>query len=207
MNDSRPVLPEADQSRIEQWIHELDQFNATPGEGVTRQQLGYDPDSVVLPDSGTPAEEWNARLYLRREMEALGLQVEMDCMGDLLGTLPGSEPDLAPVWTGSHFDTVLHGGSFDGAAGVVTALEAVRRIIASGAPRKRNLTVVAYSAEEPARFGIGCIGSAPFPPSGPAAHGPFPGHRGFGFSPDPAAGRFPQLNIFPRFFRSSGEFC
>lgn len=145
MNDFHPILPEADQSRIEQWIHELDQFNATPGEGVTRQYL--------------TDEEWNARLYLRREMEALGLQVEMDCMGDLLGTLPGSQPDLSPVWTGSHFDTVLHGGSFDGAAGVVTALEAVRRIIASGAPRKRDLTVVAYSAEEPARFGIGCIGS------------------------------------------------
>ena len=55
--------------------------------------------------------------------------------------------------------------------------------------------------------GIGCIGAASFPPSWPASHGPLPGHRGFGFSPDPVAGRFPQLNIFPRFFRSSGEFC
>lgn len=71
MNDSRPILPEADQARIEQWIHELDQFNATPGEGVTRQYL--------------TDEEWNARLYLRREMEALGLQVEMDCMGRSAG--------------------------------------------------------------------------------------------------------------------------
>lgn len=83
----------------------------------------------------------------------------MDCMGNLIGTLPGTEPELAPVWTGSHFDTVLHGGRFDGVAGVVAGMEALKLIADSGAAHRRNLACVAYAAEEPARFGIGCIGS------------------------------------------------
>lgn len=128
-----------------EWIEAIDQFNDTPGEGTTRQYL-------------TDAD-WAARRYLLGEMERLGLQVEMDCMGSLFGTLPGTEPDLAPVWTGSHFDTVLHGGRFDGVAGLAAGLEALRVIAASKAPHRRPLTVVAYAGEEPARFGIGCIGS------------------------------------------------
>ena len=137
--------PEADQARIERWIGEIDRYNATPGNGTTRQYL--------------TDEDCAARDYLRGEMEKLGLAVEMDCMGNLIATLPGTEPELAPVWTGSHFDTVLHGGRFDGVAGVVTGMEALRLIAQAGVPHRRSLCCVAYAAEEPARFGIGCIGS------------------------------------------------
>ncbi len=135
----------ADEARIKQWIDEIDQFNDTPGEGTTRWYL--------------TDTEWNARLYLAEEMKKLGLDVRMDCMGDLFATLPGTDRSLAPVWTGSHYDTVLHGGKFDGVAGVVAGLEAVRIIRESGIAHKRDITVVAYSAEETARFGIGCLGS------------------------------------------------
>ena len=113
-----PIKLEADQRRIERWIEEIDQYNATPGNGTTRQYL--------------TDVEWEARMYLRGEMERIGLVVEMDCMGNLIGTLPGTEPELAPVWTGSHFDTVLHGGRFDGVAGVVAGMEALKLIADSG---------------------------------------------------------------------------
>ena len=139
------ALPAADEGRIRRWIEEIDQFNDTPGQGTTRQYL--------------TEVEWEARRYLRREMEALGLQVKMDCVGNLFGTLPGADPALAPVWTGSHYDTVLHGGRFDGVAGVAAGMEALGMLSASGVPRRRSVTVAAYSAEESARFGIGCIGS------------------------------------------------
>ncbi len=135
----------ADETRISRWIDEIDRFNDTPGEGTTRQYL--------------TDTEWNARMYLMEEMTRLGLEVRMDCMGDLFGTLPGTDRSLAPVWTGSHYDTVLHGGKFDGVAGVVAGLESLRVIKESGAAHKRDITVVAYSAEETARFGIGCLGS------------------------------------------------
>ena len=155
-----PIKLEADQRRIEHWIEEIDQYNATPGNGTTRQYL--------------TDVEWEARMYLRGEMERIGLVVEMDCMGNLIGTLPGTEPELAPVWTGSHFDTVLHGGRFDGVAGVVAGMEALKLIADSGAAHRRNLACVAYAAEEPARFGIGCIGSRSRPEDDPCAGRPVP---------------------------------
>lgn len=144
-NTAPPALPPASRERIERWIAEIDRYNATPGDGTTRQYL--------------TDVEWEARRYICREMEQIGLTVEMDCVGNLIGTLPGTDPELAPVWTGSHFDTVLHGGRFDGVAGVVTGMEALKMIADSGVPHRRNLSCVAYAAEEPARFGIGCIGS------------------------------------------------
>ena len=138
-------MPEADESRILRWIQEIDRFNCTPGNGTTRQYLTN--------------EDRDCRSYLKEEFEALGLIVHEDCIGNLYGTLPGTDPSLAPVWTGSHFDTVLNGGKFDGVAGVVAGMEALRLIREQEVPHKRDLTVVAYASEEPARFGIGCIGS------------------------------------------------
>ena len=139
------VLPQADALRLERWIAEIDRYNDTVGDGTTRHYM--------------TATECACREYIRDEMEKLGLRVEVDCMGNVYGTLAGTEPDLAPVWTGSHFDTVLHGGRFDGVAGVVTGMEALHLVASSGAAHRRDLTVIAYGGEEPARFGIGCIGS------------------------------------------------
>ncbi|MBA9084601.1 acetylornithine deacetylase/succinyl-diaminopimelate desuccinylase-like protein [Fontibacillus solani] len=87
----------------------------------------------------------------------LGLSVREDAIGNIFGTLAGTEPELPAVWTGSHIDTVLHAGMFDGMAGVVAGLEAVRMIQASGASFKRNIEVIVYTSEEPTRFGLGCL--------------------------------------------------
>lgn len=135
----------ADTRRIQTWIEALTQFNATPGAGNTRQLF-------------TP-EDMAARRYIIGEMEALGLEVTQDCIGNLYAVCQGTEPDAPPVWSGSHLDTVYQGGSFDGISGVVCAMEAVRMIKKAGIPHKRNLAVTVFSGEEPARFGMGCIGS------------------------------------------------
>ena len=57
-------------------------------------------------------------------MAEAGLSVEVDPAGNLIGRLPGSDPSLAEVWTGSHLDTPPDGGMFDGALGVVAGLDA-----------------------------------------------------------------------------------
>jgi acetylornithine deacetylase/succinyl-diaminopimelate desuccinylase-like protein len=79
-----------------------------------------------------------------------GLEVEVDRHGNLFGHAkgsgPGSGPGARPVWTGSHLDTVPRGGRFDGALGVVAAIEAVERA-GTG-------SVVVFRGEE-----VGCIGS------------------------------------------------
>jgi acetylornithine deacetylase/succinyl-diaminopimelate desuccinylase-like protein len=75
-------------------------------------------------------------------MTEAGLEVETDAAGNLLGR-SGERPD---VWVGSHLDTVPQGGRFDGALGVVAAIEAVE---SAGVG-----TAVAFRGEE-----VGCVGS------------------------------------------------
>ena len=79
-------------------------------------------------------------------LEEAGLTVEVDHDGNLFGHVQGSDPGTRPVWVGSHLDTVPVGGKFDGALGVVTAIEAVERAGFG--------SVVAFRGEE-----VGCIGS------------------------------------------------
>jgi allantoate deiminase len=92
-------------------------------------------------------------------MRAAGLEVTRDRAGNLYGRRAGIEPDAPEVWSGSHLDTVPSGGRFDGALGVVAAVEALRRIGASGEALRRTLTAVAFRDEEGWRFGHGFFGS------------------------------------------------
>ena len=135
----------AEKSNLEKWIEELDQFNQTPGNGTTRPVF-------------TP-EDMDARGYVRELMTSVGLDVTEDNIGNLFGTLPGLDPSLDPVWTGSHIDTVPNGGKYDGIAGVFAGIEALRMIKESGASHKRDISVNVYSGEEMSRFGVCCMGS------------------------------------------------
>ena len=99
---------------------------------------------------GYSAAEDQAHELVAGWMEAEGLAVERDAAGNLLGRLPGRRPELPEVWTGSHLDTVPEGGRFDGALGVLAALDAV----ATAALGERTLAAVAFRDEE-----RGCSGS------------------------------------------------
>lgn len=91
-------------------------------------------------------------------MREVGLEVEVDRAGNLIGRVRGSAPDLPEVWSGSHLDTPPDGGAFDGALGVLAALDAAAAIGASGGAR-RTVAVVAFRLEEGPRFGRGVFGS------------------------------------------------
>ena len=64
--------------------------------------------------------------YIKGVMEDCGLTVHEDGVGNVIGTLTGTEPGLAKILSGSHLDTVRCAGAFDGIAGVVCAAEAAR---------------------------------------------------------------------------------
>lgn len=130
---------------IAKGLNTLNTFNSTEGNGTTR---------VLFTD-----EEVKAREYIKSLMQECGLTVTEDAIGNIFGTLEGTDPTLSPVWSGSHIDTVLNAGMFDGMAGVISAIEALRAIKESGLEHKRNLTAIVYTSEEPTRFGISCIGS------------------------------------------------
>jgi hydantoinase/carbamoylase family amidase len=102
--------------------------------------------------------EQRAYEQARDWMLEAGLEVSFDAGGNLWGRLPGRDPALAEVWSGSHLDTPPDGGRFDGALGVVSALDAAEAIRLGGGA-ERTLAVVAFRLEEGPRFGIGCFGS------------------------------------------------
>lgn len=96
--------------------------------------------------------------YVSALMSDAGLQVRLDAAGNLYGAWLGSEPDAPRVLTGSHFDTTLNAGRYDGVIGVLGAIEAVRGLRARGHVPRRTIEVIGFAGEEP-RFGAGCIGS------------------------------------------------
>src|SRR5512139_2138905 len=87
-------------------------------------RIGRDPAGAVNRPSFSAAD-LEARAWLRSRIEAAGLAYRQDGAGNQFGRLDGQG---RTVMTGSHIDTVLHGGMFDGAAGVLAALECLRRI-------------------------------------------------------------------------------
>lgn len=103
-----------------------------------------------------------AREYLIDALEAAGMTVRIDPVGNIAGrwTPDSVEPDTPAIALGSHLDSVPRGGIFDGPLGVYAGLEAVRAIRASDRSVNRPLEVVSFTEEEGARFGIGTLGSS-----------------------------------------------
>ncbi len=92
-------------------------------------------------------------------MEA-GLEVRVDRIGNVYGRRPGTRPGAAPVLSGSHIDSVPTGGAFDGALGVLGALECVRAMNEVGWRTGHPVEIAFFTDEEGARFGTDMLGSA-----------------------------------------------
>lgn len=97
-----------------------------------------------------------ARAWLAGRMAAAGLDVHGDAAGNLVGRRAGAEA-LPPIVLGSHVDTVRGGGRFDGALGVLAAIEVVRAL--SAEPLRHPIEVVDFVAEEPTDYGPSTVGS------------------------------------------------
>jgi hydantoinase/carbamoylase family amidase len=91
-------------------------------------------------------------------MRDAGLETRLDAAGNLFGRWEGSDAGTPRVLTGSHVDTTLNAGAYDGVLGVLGAIEAVHLLRAHGFAPRRSIEVVAWAGEEP-RFGTGCVGS------------------------------------------------
>ena len=125
--------------RIRTQLEELSAFTATPGNGVTRFPFTQ--------------EARKASDYLKTRMEEVGLTVRMDNSGSVIGRLEGQVPDT--VMIGSHLDSVQFGGAYDGIAGVVGAIEAVRQMAESNEKPFYSIEVIATNDEEGSRFKSG----------------------------------------------------
>jgi hydantoinase/carbamoylase family amidase len=132
-------------TRLDDAIAELAAYNDDPDSGGLTREV-YTPTYAAALDRVTG---W---------MRELGLAVRLDAVGNLFGRWEGTEPGAARVLTGSHVDTTLNAGRYDGVVGVLGAIEAVRRLRAEGVTLRRPVELVAWAGEEP-RFGTGCVGS------------------------------------------------
>ena len=129
-------------------IERLAAFNDDPAAGgITRE--------VFTPTYAAATEQ------VAEAMRLAGLSVRTDAFGNLRGRWPGADPGAPAVLTGSHFDTTLNAGRYDGVVGVLGAIAAVRRLRDAGFAPARSIEVIGFAGEEP-RFGSGCIGSRAF---------------------------------------------
>jgi N-carbamoyl-L-amino-acid hydrolase len=130
--------------RLMEQVGELASIGAIEGGGVCR---------IALTDADRQGRDW-----LVRRMQALGLAVRIDRIGNLFGIRAG-RTDAAPVMTGSHIDTVATGGRYDGAYGVLAGLEVVRWLNERRIVLDRPLVVAAFTNEEGVRFQPDMMGS------------------------------------------------
>lgn len=121
--------------------------------------IGADERGGISRFAWTP-ELARANDWLAGRLAALGLQAEVDPAGNVLGRWQAGEGK--PVLVGSHLDTVPCGGRYDGALGVLAALDAIRRLRADGVEPRRPVWLVSFNDEEGGRFQTGMLGSRAF---------------------------------------------
>src|SRR5216117_1084928 len=131
--------------RLRRDIDNLARFTRGPGPGVTRLTFSE--------------EDRAARAYLRDQMEAIGLRVVELPPGIMIGRLESTTAGGPAVMAGSHIDSVLQGGRFDGIVGVAGALEVARVLVDNQVPIRNPYEVVILPEEEGTSFGAVLTGS------------------------------------------------
>lgn len=127
---------------------QMAELGAIPGNGVNRQALS--------------AEDIAARHLLLSWAEPRGYSVAVDDIANLYVRRAGTDPDAAPVLTGSHMDSQPSGGRFDGIYGVLAGLEVLDALDDAGLQTRHPIEVVAWTNEEGSRFAPGAMGSQVF---------------------------------------------
>jgi beta-ureidopropionase / N-carbamoyl-L-amino-acid hydrolase len=105
------------------------------------------------------APELELRAWFSEQATARGLRLESDVFGNQVAWWDVGRSRQGGLLTGSHLDSVLDGGAYDGPLGVVSALAAVDELRESGFVPSRPIGVSVFCEEEGSRFGLACLGS------------------------------------------------
>ena len=136
---------QAQAAMIMQRCEQMRQYSETPGQ-LSRRFLSA-PMQAVHRD----LQSW---------MQAAGMQVHSDAAGNICGRYPNAQGNLRPrLLLGSHVDTVLNAGSYDGMLGVLLALAAVTLCHEAGRRFPFALELIAFSEEEGVRYSLPFLGS------------------------------------------------
>jgi len=134
-----------DAARLTSEIDTLAAFSDAEAPAVTR--IVFSPTDM------------KARSWLKGRCVESGLAVREDAIGNTFLRWVGSDAAAPAVGTGSHIDAIPNAGKYDGVVGVLGGLEAIRALQHSGFRPRHSMELVVFTAEEPTRFGIGCLGS------------------------------------------------
>ncbi len=137
-----------DAQRLWDSLMETARIGAAPKGGICR---------LTLTDLDRQVRDW-----FKAQCEALGCKVGVDEVGNMFARRPGKNPALPPIAMGSHLDTQPTGGKFDGALGVLGALEALRTLHDLGYETNAPVEIVNWTNEEGARFAPAMLASGVF---------------------------------------------
>ena len=138
-----PTL-DIDTARLNRTLAELGRMGETP-QGMMR--LAYSPADI------------QGREYAMGLMRQAGLEVRLDPAGNIIGRRTGSDPNLSAIALGSHTDTVPNGGKYDGALGVLGAIEVAQTLAENSRTLRHPLEVIIFTNEEGTRFHRWLLGS------------------------------------------------
>ncbi|PIC79968.1 Zn-dependent hydrolase [Sporosarcina sp. P18a] len=103
-------------------------------------------------------EDKEAVLHVKKYMDEIGLQTEIDQFGNLIGRMDGVANDAPALVMGSHIDSQPYGGRFDGALGVIGAIEVLETLHDKGIQPEIPIVIFAFADEEGSRFNKGLFG-------------------------------------------------
>lgn len=104
-------------------------------------------------------EDYEGIYLVKGWMEEIGMQTRVDDFGNLIGRLEGRKEDASILMLGSHIDSQPYGGRYDGAIGVLGALEIVQSLQEQQITLDMPIEIVAFCDEEGCRFNKGLFGS------------------------------------------------
>jgi N-carbamoyl-L-amino-acid hydrolase len=153
-------IDEGDAMACPRWKEELIELGKLGRRNPVRTESFADLDqgNGLYRMEGTK-ESKQSKEYLIARMKEAGLQVRIDRVGNIFARKEGKKTTRGAVMSGSHLDSVLNGGMFDGPLGVISALEAVRTLADQGFENERPIEVVAFMGEEGSAFRKVLLGS------------------------------------------------
>ncbi|MFP4590421.1 MAG: Zn-dependent hydrolase [Halobacteriales archaeon] len=134
-----------DRERFVSTMEEQAEIGATEGGGLHR---------LTLSDEDREIRDW-----FTEQLEDLGLDVRVDAFGNMFARRPGTDSDADPVMVGSHLDSQPYGGIYDGAMGVISALELLRTLDDEDIDTANPIEIVNWTNEEGSRFQPAIMGS------------------------------------------------
>ena len=133
-----------DGARLNRTLAELGRIGETP-QGMMR--LAYSP------------YDQEGRQYAMNLMRGAGMEVRVDPAGNIIARKPGTDPSLPAIALGSHTDTVPNGGKYDGALGVLGAIEVAQTLAENSHTLRHPLEIIIFTNEEGTRFHRWLLGS------------------------------------------------